>query len=327
MFENTKLKRKRLQIARHTISDILKEEGFKITKRIKFGPRFFVAQGIKNGKISLFKICLFTHSVDHDTNDNFSREISFLNFVGNSNLSFLKKSTPQVSAHGLEPRSWYVREYLKGKAQNIKGGNVRFKKSFFNQKNLNWIIKFFTSLQSIKRKRLPVDFQRLLYPPDFNKHLWIFIKLHLNKLDQYFKSPGITKPIISRFKKYISLYNKSPQVLSHKEPYSCHFLKKENRFLLIDWENINWANPAHDPVVIWMRAYEHQKWQNTLYQRFRNRYQDQKNFDLMWTMEVFIQSFFNVISYQFYHDQKDLEGLTKFSDKKTKEILNNDFKI
>ena len=325
--ETTSVKNQRFNIARDIIKDILFTADFKVTKKIKFGPRYYVAEGILNHRKTVFKICLFSDSVDHLTNEKFSREILFLNFIKQSSSNYLKATVPHLHAFGLKPRAWYIREYLYGQAENIAGGNVKFKNRFFNQRNLGSIIKLFTSLQSIKRPDLPGNFQKLLYPPDFTKHLWRFIRPHWQRIEHYMKWPGLASLIKKEFKRYAPIYNHAPHVLAHQEPYAPHFLKIKNGFHLIDWENVGWSNPTHDIVVLWMRAYQHPEWQKQLYQRFKRYWHHYKKFDDLWTIEVLIQSVFNVIGWHFYNDKQDFKGLVKFSDKKIREILANNFKI
>lgn len=325
--ETASIKKQRLDIALRIIKDILFAADFKITKRIKFGPRYYVAEGILDKKKTVFKICLFSDSVDHLTNEKFSREILFLNFIKHSSLKILKVAAPHLYAFGLKPRAWYIREYLIGQTENIRGGNVRFKKRFFNQKSLDLIIQLFASLQQIKKSELPSNFKQLLYPPDFTRHLWRFIRPHWQRIEHYMKWPGLAKLIKKEFKKRAPIYNHAPHVLAHQEPYAPHFLRVNHGFRLIDWENIGWSNPTHDIVTLWMRAHQHPDWQKQLYQRFKRYWHHYKKFDDLWKIEVLIQSVFNVISWHFYNDKQDLAGLVKFSDKKIREILTDNFKI
>ena len=141
------------------------------------------------------------------------------------------------------------------------------------------------------------------------------------------KWPGVARLIKKEFKKYAPVYNTAPRVLAHQEPYAPHFLKVKKGFRFLDWENIGWSNPTHDIVTIWMRAHSQPDWQKEFYQQFKKHWRHYKKFDQLWTIDVFIQSVFNVISYHFYDDKKDLISLVKFSDKKIREILTNNFKL
>lgn len=257
--ETAKTKRQRLDVARHIIKEILSYEGFIVNKKIKFGPRYYVAQGKYNSLPAIFKICLFSDSVDHLTNEKFSREIHFLNFIQNSKHNKLKKAVPSVYASGIRPRAWYIRKNIIGRAQNLKGGNVRFKTNFFTQKNQEWFIALEKELQSIQNNELPSHFKKLLYPPDFTKHLWRFISPHWLRIETFMKWPGVARLIKKEFKQYAPIYNRAPRVLAHQEPYSCHILKTAKGLHLIDWENIGWSNPTHDIVALWMRAYQKTK--------------------------------------------------------------------
>ena len=325
--ETDHTKKARLATARHIIQDILTYEDFTVTKKIKFGPRYYVTKGIYNKQPAIFKICLFSDSVDHLTNEKFSREILFLNFIQRSKFNQVKKAAPSVFASGIKPRAWYIREHIDGQAQNISGGNVRFKKDFFNSKSLDWLTGIIVDLQRIHSADLPNNFKRLLYPPDFTKHLWRFISPHWQRIENYMKWPGVAKLIRKEFRLYAPIYNKAPRVLAHQESYSCHILKTKRQFRLIDWENVGWANPAHDPVVVWMRAHHNPAWQKQFYQRFKRHRLKYKKFNDLWTIEVLIQSVFNVISIHFYKNKNDIINLVKFSDKKIREILTDNFKI
>lgn len=326
--EDTTLKKRRLQQAQDAISAILSEKEFRITKELKYGRRFLIAKVAKGSGKAIFKICLFTNSLDRRTNGKFAREILFLQFIGASRHTVLKKSVPPVYHSGLDPRSWYIREYLTGDTQNVDGGDIRFKPSFFNEKNLNWLIKFFTTLQGIKNRELPPKLRSyLLRSVNFNKQIWTFIKPHFELIEGYLRMPGVSKRFGKIVKEYIPAYNQATRVLSHQEPYSSHFIKSNGRITLIDWENVNWANPVHDMVILWMRAYDHPAWQKKFYLKFKKHYQRYRDFDRLWKLETFTQSCFNIISYYFHYDTKDLKGLAQFSSQKIKEILKDEFSI
>lgn len=325
--ETASIKQQRLEAARHIIRETITYEDFSVTKKIKFGPRYYVAEGKKNNRRSVFKICLFPDSVDHLTNEKFSREIIFLNFVQHSRFRQLRAAAPRVVSSALKPRAWYIREYLFGQTQNISGGNIRFKASFFTTPNLRWLLALFSDIQKIKKSDLSPFFKTFLYPPDFTKHLWYFIKPHWQRIESYMRWPGLARLIKREFKERAMTYNHAPNVLAHQEPYAPHFLKQPNgTFRMIDWENIGWSTPTHDTVTVWMRAHEHPAWQEQLYRRTKRRWHHYKKFDELWTTEVLIQSVFNIISYHFYDDKHDLESLVQFSDKKIKEILTGTFR-
>ena len=310
---------------RAIIKRLLANQSFTITKRIKFGPRYFVTEGNLAGVKALFKICLYPKSYDHLTNEKFSREILFLNFVNQSNYSILKSAIPKVYASSVGTRAWYFREYLIGKTYNINDGNIRFVNSFFTKKNLDWFTQTFTELQSINKKDLPIEFKRLLFPPQKLSYLWRFIGPYYLRIEKFIGIKGGTAQIKNLFKKYGTMYSSAPRVLAHQEVYAPHVLKEKNHIKMIDWENIGWSLPTHDLVTMWMRASRHPAWQRQLYKRFKRFHHHYKRFDDLWTITVLTQSVFNIIAFHFYKDKKDFVGLAKYSAKKIRAILTNTF--
>ena len=311
---------------RTIIKKLLAKQSFKITKKIKFGPRYFVAEGNLDSAKALFKICLYPKSYDHLTNEKFSREILFLDFINNSHYAALKKSTPQIYYSSVGTRSWYFREYLVGKTYNINDGNIRFTDSFFTKKNLDWFTQAFTELQSIQPKDLPLEFKKLLFPPQTLSYLWRFIGPYYLSVEKFTGIKGGTAQIKKLFKKYGTMYASAPRVLAHQEVYAPHILKTKKYIKIIDWENIGWSLPTHDIVTMWMRANRHPAWQRQLYNKFKKFHRHYKKFDDLWTITVLTQSVFNVIAFHFYKDKKDFVGLANYSSKKIHEILTNTYK-
>lgn len=319
--KNKNVVKKHKAHARLLIKEIIKENNFEITKRIKFGPRYFVAEGKYQGQTALFKFCLYPQSYDHLTNEKFSREILFLNFIKKSKYKELKKATPYIYASNIDTRAWYIREYLNGKVQNINNGNIRFIDSFFNTKNFNWFVKTFSQLQSIKAKELPNNFKKLLFPPQTLEYLWQFIGPFSNDLDKFVKEKGMTDKIHDKFKKHSLIYKKAPHVLAHQEVYSPHILISPKNTKMIDWENIGWSLPTHDIVTLWMRAHKHPAWQNKLKKYFFIKNKKTKHLAELWNITVLMQSTFNVISYHHYFDKKDFLPLAKYSAQMIKKLL------
>ncbi len=318
--DNTTVKKFRIH-ARQLIKEITQENKFTITKHIKFGPRYFVAEGFYKKKIAVFKFCLYPQSYDHLTNEKFSREILFLNFIKKSKYSNLEKSTPNIYASNIDTRAWYIREFLGGQVQNINNGNIRFVDSFFTTKNYNWFLETFSQLQKIKKHELPTDFKKILFPPQPLEYLWRFIGPFHKDLDKFIKHPGATKKVHKMFKANSKIYSSCPHVLAHQEVYSPHILISPNYTKLIDWENIGWSLPTHDIVTMWMRAHKHPTWQNNLKHDFLQINKKIKGIENLWDITVLMQSTFNVISYYHYYDKKDFYPLAKYSGKLIKEFI------
>lgn len=306
-------KRRHRARARRIIKQLLENENFRIKKIIKFGSRYFIAVGKKDGRRALFKTCIYPRSYDHLTNQKFSREILFLQYINGSSLQYLNKTAPSILSSSIDIRAWYIREYITGRTQNVSGGNIRFRRNFFGTKSRNWVLGILRELHSIKQDDLPYNFKKLLYAPQTLGYLWQFIEPSLPKVETFIKWPGAGKLIHKEFIRYGPIYRNKTRVLAHQELYAPHILEEQTWFRIIDWENVGWASIMKDVVTIWMRASKEPRWQRQLYLDFRQQYRTLKNFDELWDATVFVQSTFNVIGYFFYPDKRDFKELARFS--------------
>ncbi len=319
------IKRKHLSREKLLFKKLINREKFIVTEKIKYGPRYHIVKGIKDDKPALFKTCLYPWSYIHLTNEKFSREVIFLDYIKKSKNNILKKVVPEIFAFSIKPRVWYIREHIAGQLQNIDNGNIRFKPTFFKPETITWCLKVFSELHSIKNTQLPPPLNEL-HPPQTPKFMWQFVKPYSAVLEHHLKQHGVMEQIKKRFDSQSSLYEKAPRVLGHQEPYAAHWIKDNGTLRLIDWENLGWANFNHDVVVLWMRAYNHPAWRHSIYKKFKHTWRHYKKFDELWAFEILIQSTFNIIGYQFYKDKKDFSGLLKFSIENVREILDNKFK-
>jgi len=315
------------QRARRIIKHLIADEGFEITKKIKFGARYYIAEGFHQNNRALFKSCIYPHSYDHLTNQKFSREVLFLDFLRDSKFKIVKQTAPHIYASGTKTRAWYIREYVSGKVQNINGGNIRYKKEFFTPKSLHWTLDTLFDLHRIKSNHLPADFRKLLYAPQTLNYLWRFIWPYLDYVEHTLKWKGSSKLIKELFDHYAEIYKNTPRVLAHQELYAPHVIDVRGQFKIIDWENVGWASIVKDAVTVWMRASQNPWWQDRLHAEFRKHYQSYKSFDNLWTASVLVQCVFNVIGYHFYSDKLDFRPMAQFSKKTLKAILSNKFKI
>jgi aminoglycoside phosphotransferase (APT) family kinase protein len=84
-------------------------------------------------------------------------------------------------------------------------------------------------------------------------------------------------------------------VLTHYEPYASHFFRHDRtEFYMIDWENVDCGDPAHDISVIWQRAFRHPKWQKTLWHAFRRVTPYPRQFDELFKVEIILQGISNL---------------------------------
>lgn len=317
------LKDSRLREAEEAIAQIVSTYRLRITKTIRRGPRYYVAEVMRNKRKALFKICLYRKDVDGLTNEKFGREVLFLDYLQTSRRRLVRRTAPGVFALGTDPRAWYIREFITGKTQNISGGSIRFRPSFFSSANLRWLTRFFTELQDIRSSELPSGFRRLLHAPDFASQLLVFMQPHWSRIEKILGIPGARKSIRVYFLRNQHLYNSAPRCLVHQEPYADHLIKQGKTWRLIDWENIGWGNPVHDAMVIWMRASQHPSWQATFKKGMQRRLRP-PTFDALWEMEMAIQAVFNVISWKFVSKKADMRHLFHFSKHIVREIIRNE---
>ena len=320
------IRRKHRQRARGIFKNVIADEGFEISKQIKFGARYYIAEGLHDNNKALFKSCIYPKSYDHLTNQKFSREVLFLDFLRGSRFKIIKQTAPHIYASGTKTRAWYIREYVSGKVQNINGGNIRFKKDFFTPKSLRWTLDTLFDLHRIKGRHLPTDFKKLLYTPQTLNYLWRFIGPYLDYVEHTIAIKESGKQIKELFNHYATTYKNTPRVLAHQELYAPHVIDVHGQFKIIDWENVGWASIVKDAVTIWMRAYQNPQWQHRLHTEFKKHYRSFKQFDDLWTATVLVQCVFNVIGYHFYNDKIDFKPMAQFSKKTLRAILSNTFK-
>ncbi|MDD5039533.1 MAG: hypothetical protein PHY34_00095 [Patescibacteria group bacterium] len=309
------------------IRQVIASQNFRTDKKIKFGDRYYIAEGSLRSTPALFKSCIFPPSFDHLTHQKFSREIIFLTFVKRSHFNALKRAVPYVYASSVSHRAWYIREYFGGIRQNIHDGNIRFRPSFFTPASLRWVLNTFFELQSIREQDLPDRFKKLLYAPQTFAYLWRFVRPFRQHVDAFTRIPNASQRAFAVLRAHNTLAARFPRVLAHQEPYAPHILKTGASYRLIDWENIGWASIMKDFVTIWMRASSNPAWQRALYHRLKRRYGSYAGFNNLWSSTVLLQSVFNTIGYHFYPDKKDFAELGKFSAQKIREILANNFRM
>ncbi|MFA6908528.1 MAG: phosphotransferase [Patescibacteria group bacterium] len=308
------IKDKRLRSTEAFLGTLLNQHGLSSIHPLRIGPRYYVAEARQGKTPVIFKSCLFPGSTDHLTNEKFGREVLFLSFLQHSRHTLVRKTAPHVYAAGTRPRAWYIREYIGGATQNVKGGDIRFVPSFFSATNARWIVRFFSALQNIREHELPKEFRALLYRPNFAAQLLKFMTPHWHTVEKNLEKPAIVSEIKRYFKKNAKLYDTTRRVLVHQEPYAVHLIKQSQGWRLIDWENIGWGNAVHDYLVVWMRASRYPAWQNS-FRTLVKRQATVRQFDKLWELEQTIQSVFNVISWQFITRKHDMRELYLFSKK------------
>lgn len=288
------------------INDIFAKNNLRLSKILRFGPRFFIALCQKKKLKCVLKINLYERNINQDTkthNEHLAREAFFLKCVQQQkNFSFLKKSVPKIYDSDLTgQQTWYLKDYALGNLQNLSRSNFLFKNSFFTQENLNWVIKFFSELHCFSQN-LPLRMQKF-----FHYHSLADYLILIN--DQGVKNILGKKvnQILLFLKKQGKIFNQNQSALTHFEPYPVHFIRSKNNMKIIDWENVGWGNGAHDVAIIWLRAWQHQQWQKNLRKNFPLKTPLKNHWEELFKIEIIIQSVANL---------PYLEGTTDTDEKK-----------
>ncbi|MDP3964436.1 MAG: phosphotransferase [bacterium] len=285
------VRKKQLELARRHKAELIQHYGLRVKKILRNGPRFFVAECDMKHLPVVFKMCLYTKNIDPRTNHGIRREALTLKHFHKNGPTLFRKSTPKVYASGENPRSWYIREYLAGEPQNVKESNFTFKSSFFSKPTADFIVDFFISLHRASQRfpePLKKNFARHTLQTNVDLIGW-------DKLEKF-----IDLPHISAYAKHFlyereRIFDSHQTVLTHYEPYASHFFKVSPKlFYIIDWENVDWGNPAHDISVIWHRSFHHPSWQSYLIKKFHQKTLYRRAFVDLFEVEVIFQSISNL---------------------------------
>lgn len=296
------------------IQHVLATYKLRITRVDRNGPRFFVAAVTQGQRRLLFKTCVQVATKDRWSNLKFSREVRWLTYVANSHHRAIKQLVPGIVAGGSAPRAWYLREYLSGTFYNINGGNIRYRPTFFTADHVQQITAAIADLHRIRPGELPADFRRMLKRVDTIGHALSFLKPFWPRIASILHDRAAASDLPKILQQFQPPFDASPSALSHHEPYASHFVRVQGRLRLIDWENINWANPLNDYTAIWMRAAATPKWQQDLYRIAEKQAGSwHQSFPQVWQANILIKSIYTILSFPTYADQADMKGLASIS--------------
>lgn len=293
------------------LADLFHQYRLHVIEVTRRGPRFVVAVVRYKGQRAVFKMCVFPSSVDTWSGKKFSREVRFLQYLHASKHPLARRMAPGIYAGNTVGRAWYLREYIPGKAFDL-GGPIRFRSSFFQTKYLRHILRGFADLQFIEPHHVPDDLRRSFKRDDTVRQAMRFLKPFWGDFERAIGIPG-SAPVLQRWlKQRQKVFDALPSALAHHEPYAPHFIWSNGRLRLIDWENINIANPVADGVVLWMRGGDHPRWQAELRRGWRRHWSSLgSRFDLAWETDLVIRSIFTLLSARTYTDKRDMAGLAR----------------
>lgn len=310
---------------------IIDKYNLKITDELRLGMRYYIAEAKKGKQKVIFKINLQNRNDSLGTQQSYKqlrREIEFLSFIKkDSENSFLISALPDILYSGIgENRIWYIKKYADGQIQSYKDSAFLFRQSFFNKKNIEWLINFINGFEKISKnkkvKKLKNLYQLTLL--DYKN----FVAKPSEKINKiYFSNFNVSAAVDKFLKIREKRFNQSQNILCHFEPYAAHFIKQKNGFCVIDWENIGWGNIAHDISIIWNRAFLRPIWQKELLSELDKNLKDD-NFKELFEIEILIQSLGNLVFWHYNKNKNELPFRKKyinFAKKNILDILNNKF--
>jgi hypothetical protein len=306
---------------RRALQRVIDQQGLIIHTILRHGPRFIVAVVEYQGKTALWKMCVRTAKDDRWSMKKFFREITFLSYFQGRSSPTATTFAPRIYASSTGIRPWYIRELIHGHDYALSG-NIRFRESFFTEKNLRAILRGFHELQSIPTSHLPKKLQRQLHRYDTVEQWFGFLAPFWEKINELLHDQHASQDLIAWLKNRQAVFDSLPTALAHHEPYAPHFLRYNNHLRLIDWENINIASPVTDATILWMRASRHPKWQAALHRRWKAKWKRLgKDFDTAWETDLVVRSIYTMLSSKTYEDQADIRELARVAKSVLKKTL------
>lgn len=291
------------------INEITEKYNLILIKIIRMGTRFFIGLYKKNDKKVLLKISLGHARESYDFKrvcKRLSRESKFLDFLSHHKDSILKKAVSKIIDFETDGYAWYLKEYLEASPQNINRSNFLFRKDFFDDKASTFLAQFFSKLHKISYD-FPLSFKKMIrrYPLESHERF-----IHYNETLDYYGLGHLREKIKKFLNSKRKIFDKNQNVVAHFEPYPSHILKdKENSFYFIDWENVGWASPFRDIVILWIRAFKYPVWQNNLIENFLkfSFSEHKKYFKELFEVEVILQSLCNMNYFKWTKDKDELK--------------------
>jgi hypothetical protein len=270
-----------------TIAEITKKHQLEFSQIIRLNSRFLVIKGQKQGQEVVLKIITSNNQYNQDKiGGSLTREAEFLKFLQDHGSNSIKHSLNQIIDYQRTEHSWYLKNWLNGRPQNIIGSGWLFRNDFFNDQNLSNLNNFYQELYQLSDELTPS----------------LLLKFRRSNLESYEKYIdwqnlvnfyGLGKLPIKRFipqiKTFLNghrrMFDSQQLVINHFEPYADHLLTFQGKLFIIDWENVGYGDVAHDPVVIWQRAFDKPLWQKTLIKTFSNLPHFKELFDVQLVMQ------------------------------------------
>lgn len=262
-------------------------------KVLRDGPRFFVGSFRRRQLPVILKICLNPFSIDRHTNGGLQREILALDYLARKQAQFSQTYFLPLYAYGIQGRAWYLRAAASTKPLNLDESNFVFQPRFFALDSAAWAGRFFASLHA-SSVALPLPLRQRLtkgHTLQVNTAL-----LNWSKLSTLLPASDKRTKIEHFLHDRQRIYDTHQNVLTHYEPYASHFFHSAKLgWSMIDWENVDWGNPAHDLSMLWCRGFEQPQWQARLLRSYLRSAKPTRYFHVLFETEVMLQSVHNLL--------------------------------
>ncbi|MBU1037124.1 hypothetical protein KKF32_03745 [Patescibacteria group bacterium] len=306
------------------IKQILTKHKLTSTKVIRLSNRFLVIKGKLKSQKVIFKILISQNQYEQDkAGQALIKEVKFLNFLQNKGTKIIKQSVNRIIDYQKNKHSWYLKNWLPGQSQKVIGSGWFFKDNFFTTKNVEYLSCFYNDLYQLSES-LPADLQKIFTRSKLSdyenfidwKNLLIFLRLANLPIK---KDVDKIKKFIIRHRK---IFDSQQNVINQYEPYADHLLTHKNKTAIIDWENVNFGDIAHDLAVVWLRAFNHPDWQKSLVNNFKHL----PYFKELMNLQIVIQSVSNIryfLETSYSIDEKNSTKIIKILQKFVKQALND----
>ncbi len=280
------------------VKNLLDERHLEVRQIFRDGPRYWVARlSGKDGEWiikSVFNDTPWTSSRTGNTlTHSFQLQqeaLVFKTLAGN-------EGKVETDPHG----QWFVRPYVASKDMTAGPSPFIFKEEFFEPKNYRPLLDYIEHYQGLTPKIRPaLEANPLSTEHDLEAKLFAIA---------YQNPSEILAPYAEAAHAYLnklhSVHDRSMDCLSHGQMYPPHILISDGVVEVIDWESASLNHRLADYTALWIRGFDHPRWQNELLDELHERGAfDFPHSQQLWDIEILLGSSGN-LNYLHWSDLED----------------------